>query len=169
MIQPQSKNNPEDLARMVQKHKYSSQLGSSKNRTAEQQEMGLHTVQKLLTEAPTRSAVASTNSFCLSNPGTCGSGAVVLFPDNDCGLELTARGSILLAELVAILLVLEVMKVTKAWEFSSNYKSFLTVSWQFSYLTLLHSERPKLYTILVFDNWTNNNYTELRQENQFPS
>ena len=54
---------------------------------------------------------AFTDGSCLENPGPCGAGAVIFFPDDLRGVELTrpvaARGSILLAELIAILMVLE--------------------------------------------------------------
>ena len=48
-----------------------------------------------------------TDGSCHDNPGPCAVGAVIILPDDPSGLELTrpvaARGSILLAELVAIL------------------------------------------------------------------
>ena len=54
--------------------------------------------------------VAFTDGSCQGNPGPCGSGAVLYIGDKE-GISLKRpvahRGSILLAELVAILMVLE--------------------------------------------------------------
>jgi ribonuclease HI len=54
--------------------------------------------------------VAFTDGSCQGNPGPCGYGAV-LYPGDNEGISLkrpvAQRGSILLAELVAILMVLE--------------------------------------------------------------
>ena len=60
---------------------------------------------------PTDTTIAAfTDGPCQGNPGPCGSGAVLYPGDND-GISLkrpvAQRGSILLAELVAILMVLE--------------------------------------------------------------
>ena len=73
--------------------------------------MGRTIIHELLSEAPDRSSFTFTDGSCLDNPRSCGAGAVIFLPDDPSGLELTrpvaARGSILLAELVAILMVLE--------------------------------------------------------------
>ena len=115
MIQPEPAYNPGDLVRTIQQPNYWSQLGSSKNRTSVQQ-------------APVRSCFAFTDGSCLENPGPCGAGAVIIFPDDPSGLELTrpvaARGSILLAELVAILMVLELAVSKKISDFSSSLQIF---------------------------------------------
>ena len=111
MIQPKPAYNPGDLVRSIGQPDYWSQVGSSKNRSLAQQEMGQNIIHDLLSEAPDRSSFAFTDGSCLDNSGPWGAGAVIFFPDNSSGLELTrpvaARGFILLAELVAILMVLE--------------------------------------------------------------
>ena len=60
-------------------------------------------------EAPEGTGFASSDGSCLTNPGPCGAGAVVYSDQhNPVQLKRTAtRGSILLAEHVAILLVIE--------------------------------------------------------------
>ena len=99
MIQPEPAYNPGDIVRTIQQPNYWSQLGSSKNRTSVQQEMGQNIMHEFLSEAPVRSCFAFTDGSCLENPGPCGAGAVIFFPDDPSGLELTrpvaARGSIL--------------------------------------------------------------------------
>lgn len=173
MIQPEPAYNPGDLLRTIEQPKYWSQLGSSKNRTNEQQELGQDIVNHLLIDAPARSSVAFTDGSCLGNPGPCGAGAVIFLPDEQNGLELTrpvaARGSILLAELVAILLVLELAVTKKIWEFSSSLQIFsdsqsavgiLTLNWASENFTSLISKISSLYKqlqsvgFLVSIHWT---------------
>ena len=89
---------------------YWSRLGSSKSRTAEQQELGKEMVLYLMMEAPQGTTFAFTDGSCLTNPGPCGAGAVA-YPCNQEPVRLKRqvckRGSILIGELVAILLVIE--------------------------------------------------------------
>ena len=111
MIQPEPAYNPGDRVRTIKQPNYWSQLGSSKNRTTEQQKKGQGIVQQFLLEAPARSLIAFTDGSCLGNPGPCGAGAVVLLSDEQSVIEppksVAVREAILLAQLVAILLVLE--------------------------------------------------------------
>ena len=150
MIQPEPAYNPGDLVRSIQQPDYWSQLGSSKNRSSAQQEMGQNIIHELLSEAPGRSSFAFTDGSCLGNPGPCGAGAVVFLPDDPSGLELTrpvaARGSILLAELVAIIMVLELAVSKKISDFSSSLQIF--------------SDSQSAVGILTL-NWANTNYTVL--------
>ena len=150
MIQPEPAYNPGDLVRSIQQPDYWSQLGSSKNRSSAQQEMGQNIINELLSEAPDRSSFAFTDGSCLGNPGPCGAGAVVFLPDDPSGLELTrpvaARGSILLAEFVAILMVLELAVSKKISDFSSSLQIF--------------SESQSAVGILTL-NWASTNYTVL--------
>ena len=216
MIQPEPAYNPGDLVRIIQQPNYWSQLGSSKNRTSVQQEMGQNIIHELLSEAPDRSCFAFTDGSCLENPGPCGAGAVI-FPDDPSGLELTrpvaasdfiwdfgklpfptylvkyfirirkirakiheigkikanfglgmtpiyglkngqikslaARGSILLAELIAILMVLELAVSKKISDFSSSLQIFsdsqsavgiLTLNWASTNFTVLISQIKSL-------------------------
>ena len=89
---------------------YLSRLGSSKSRTSEQQQQGKELVLDMMMEAPEGTAFAFTNGSCLTNPGPCGAGAVI-YLDQHQPVQLkrpvTRRGSILLGELVAILMMLE--------------------------------------------------------------
>ena len=157
MIQPEPAYNPGDLVRSIQQPDYWSQLGSSKNRSSAQKEMGQNIIHELLTEAPDRSSFAFTDGSCLGNPGPCGAGAVVFLPDDPSGLELTrpvaARGSILLAELVAILMVLELAVSKKISDFSSSLQIFsdsqsavgiLTLNWASTNYTVLISQIKSL-------------------------
>jgi hypothetical protein len=89
---------------------YWSRLGSSKNRTAEQTEESKEVVKYLIGDPANTPIVAFTDGSCQGNPGPCGYGAV-LYPGDNEGISLkrpvAQRGSILLTELVAILMVLE--------------------------------------------------------------
>ena len=112
MIQPELAYNPGDLVRTIQQPNYCSQLGSSKNRTSVQQEMAQNIIHAFLSEAPVRTVMFCFHRWIISGePRTCGAGAVIFFPDDPSGLKQTrpvaARGSFLLAELIAILMVLE--------------------------------------------------------------
>ena len=161
MIQPEPEYNPGDLVRTIQQPNYWSQLGSSKNRTSVQQEMGQNIIHEFLSEAPVRSCFAFTDGSCLENPGPCGAGAVKFFPDDPSGLELTrpvaARGSILLAELVAILMVLEPAVSKKISDFSSSLQIFsdsqsavgiLSLNWASTNFTVLISQIKSLHNQL---------------------
>ena len=67
-------------------------------------------VKDLIGDPTDTTTVAFTDGSCQGNPGPCGYGAV-LYPGDNEGINLkrpvAQRGSILLAELVAILMVLE--------------------------------------------------------------
>jgi hypothetical protein len=95
---------------MMRVPSYWSRLGSSKNRTAEQTEESKEVVKYLIGDPANTPIVAFTDGSCQGNPGPCGYGAV-LYPGDNEGISLkrpvAQRGSILLAELVAILMVLE--------------------------------------------------------------
>ena len=100
------------FVRTTEKPSYWSQLGSSKNRTNEQQEEGKAMVQDMVNEVEVSASalVCFTDGSCLLNPGPCGAGAFIYHPDGqeECiKRPVTAYGSILLGELVAILSVIE--------------------------------------------------------------
>ena len=89
---------------------YWSKHGSSKSRIAEQKEHGKQMVLDLMMEAPEGTTFAFTDDSCLTNPVPCGAGAVVYPSDQDpvrLKRPVCKRGSILLGELVAILIVIE--------------------------------------------------------------
>ena len=155
MIQAEPVYIPGDLVRTIQQPNYWSQLGSSKNRTS--QEMGQNIMHEFLSEAPVRSCFAFTDGSCLENPGSCGAGAVIFFPDDYRGLELirpvAGRGSILLAELIAILKALELAVFKKISDFSSYLQIFsdsqsavgiLTLNWASTNFTVLISQIKSL-------------------------
>ena len=89
---------------------YWNRLGSSKSRTEEQKALGKEVIQEILGETTDSTIVAFTDGSCEGNPGPSGAGAV-LFPGDTVAVELkkpvSSRGAILLAELVAIVMVLE--------------------------------------------------------------
>ena len=129
MIQPEPAYNPGDL-RTIQQPNYWSQLGSS--------EIG-HQCNKKWAK------ILSMNFFQkflighvllsqMEYPGPCEAGAVIFFLDDPSGLELTrpvaARGSILLAELIAILMVLELAVSKKISDFSSSEALLLIAIYQ---------------------------------------
>ena len=98
------------FVRTREKPSYWSQLGSSKNRSNEQQEEGKAIIQDMVNEVSASALVCFTDGSCLPNPGPCGAGAVIYHPDGqeECiKRPVTAYGSILLGELVAILSVTE--------------------------------------------------------------
>ena len=85
-------------------------LGSSKQRTKEQEVLGRDTIMDLMMEAPEETTFAFTDGSCMRNPGPCGAGAIIYPPTGEPVLlkrPVSRHGSILLAELVAILMVLE--------------------------------------------------------------
>ena len=119
--------------------------------------MGQTIVHELLSEAPDRSSFTFTDGSCLDNPGPCGAGAVIFLPNDPSGLELTrpvaSRGFILLAELVAILMVLELAVFQKVSDFSSSQQIFsdsrsavgiLTLNWASTNYTVLISQIKSL-------------------------
>jgi len=62
---------------------YWSRLGSSKNRTHEQESLGKKTIMDIIMEAPQDCTFASTDGSCLTNPGPTGAGAVLYPPGGD--------------------------------------------------------------------------------------
>ncbi|MEW8547348.1 MAG: ribonuclease H family protein, partial [Candidatus Thiodiazotropha sp.] len=110
-IQPEPEYSDGAFVRSLDKPSYWSQLGSSKNRSTDQQEKGREVIAKLMQDGPEQCILCFTDGSCVPNPGPCGAGAVLYIPGSQEEICLkrpvTAHGSILLAELVAILAVLE--------------------------------------------------------------
>ena len=121
---------------------YWSRLGSSKSRTAEQQELGKEMVLDLMMEAPEGTTYAFTDGSCLTNPGPCGAGAVVYQYNHEpvrLKRPVSKRGSILLWELIAILVVIEYLvqnigsvpsKLLKIFCDSQSAVGILTLGWK---------------------------------------
>ncbi|CAG2198231.1 unnamed protein product [Mytilus edulis] len=85
--------------------------------------------------------VAFTDGSCQSNPGPCGAGAIVIFNNKEIELKqpVSKRGSILLAELVAIKLVLDyvsrienktLIEEVKIFSDSQTAIGILTLNWK---------------------------------------
>ena len=103
-IQPEPEFSEGAFRRCLEKPSYWSQLGSSKARSADQQEKGRQVIDRLMKDGPKESILCFTDGSCIPNPGPCGAGAVLYIPgEDDVQLKrpVTAHGSILLAELVA--------------------------------------------------------------------
>ncbi|MEW8545908.1 MAG: ribonuclease H family protein, partial [Candidatus Thiodiazotropha sp.] len=110
-VQPEPAYTEKSRVRTIEKPSYWSQLGSSKTRNSEQQVKGKQLISKLVQEVPEDTVISFTDGSCVSNPGPCGAGAVIYYPNHSSPVTLkrpvSAHGSILLAELVAILAVVE--------------------------------------------------------------
>ncbi|KAH3892494.1 hypothetical protein DPMN_016612 [Dreissena polymorpha] len=92
------------------KPEYCSRLGSSQNRTHEQENLGKETIMDIMMEAPQECTFAFTDGSCFTYPGRTSAGAVLNPPGCDAirlKRAVTKHGTILLAELVAVLMVLE--------------------------------------------------------------
>ena len=128
---------------------YWSRLGSSKSRTKDQVELSKEIVGQIVNESPESSIIAFTDGSCLGNPGPCGAGAAI-FPGDHEPVNLKRpvahRGSILLGELVAILMVLE-------YCLSNVLKS------AFTDLKILSDSQSAVG--IVSHDWKSSNYTDL--------
>ena len=109
-VQPEPEFSEGAFRRCFERPSYWSQLGSSKNRSTDQQKTGKDVIDKLIKDGPEESILCFTDGSCIPNPGPCGAGAVLNIPGEEDILiqkTVTVHGFILLAELVAILVVLE--------------------------------------------------------------
>jgi len=97
------------LINTVHRPDYWRNLGSSKTRTKHQEEEGRRIINDQLNLQSVNSAIAFTDGSCMGNPGPCGSGAIIYNNDEEIKLKraISNRGSILLAELMAIKIVLD--------------------------------------------------------------
>ena len=140
-------------------------MGSSATRTHTQKEEAKTTVVSLVQDKSSKSIVAFTDGSCLGNPGPCGSGAAIYMylpedPEPVCLVRpVASRGSILLAELIAILAVLE-FTVGKAKEsfdslaiFSDSQSAIgiSTLGWESSSHKQVVRDIHRLKAILVKD------------------
>ena len=106
-VEPEPEFAENALVRSLEKPSYWTQLGSSKNRTVEQQEEGKEVIQNMVNEVASSALVCFTDGSCLTNPGPC---AVIYHPEghfDSIKRPVASHGSILLGELVAILSVME--------------------------------------------------------------
>ncbi|XP_063442764.1 ribonuclease H-like [Mytilus trossulus] len=121
---------------------YWSRLGNSKPRTNEQQELCQETINQLMGDCTQEQAISFTDGSCLGNPGPCGAGAIIyaehIKPAARLHRPVAQRGSILLAELIAILMVLEyciteniynAIQRIKIFSDSQSAVGLLTLNW----------------------------------------
>ncbi|CAG2208479.1 RNASEH1 [Mytilus edulis] len=125
---------------------YWTTLGSSKTRTSEQAIEG----QRLFRRTSPNTTVAFTDGSCMGNPGPCGAGAIIYNNEEEETIQypVSNRGSILLAELVAIKLVLEKID-------NYNYRNVKQLN--------LYSDSQSAIGIITL-NWKSENYHKTIQE-----
>ena len=80
-VEQESEFTENALVRSSEKPSYRTQLGSSKNRTVEQQEEGKEVIQSMVNVVVSSALVCFTDGSCLTNPGPCGAGAVIYHPE----------------------------------------------------------------------------------------
>ncbi|CAG2208734.1 RNASEH1 [Mytilus edulis] len=97
------------LVSVIRAPDYWRNIGSSKSRTTAQIEEGKQIISEQLQSQTPNTAVAFTDGSCLGNPGPCGAGAIIYINDKEEKLKrpVSNKGSILLAELIAIKMVLD--------------------------------------------------------------
>ena len=81
-IQPESEYRNDAYFRTTERPKYWSQLGSSKNRSIQQQEQGREVIAQLIKEVPHQVTICFTDGSCIKNPGPCGAGAVIYLSED---------------------------------------------------------------------------------------
>ena len=89
----------------LERPSYWSQLGSSKNRSTDQQKTGKDVIDELIKDGPEESILWFTDGSFIPNSGPCGAGTVLYIPrEEDILIQkpVTVHGFIFLAELVAI-------------------------------------------------------------------
>ncbi|CAG2208489.1 unnamed protein product [Mytilus edulis] len=129
---------------------YWTTLGSSKTRTSEQAIEGQRLIKQQLEELPPNTTVAFTDGSCMGNPGPCGAGAIIYNNEEEETIQypVSNRGSILLAELVAIKLVLEKID-------NYNYRNVKQLN--------IYSDSQSAVGIITL-NWKSENYHKTIQE-----
>ncbi|CAG2248778.1 uncharacterized protein [Mytilus edulis] len=129
---------------------YWTTLGSSKTRTSEQAIEGQRLIKQQLEELPPNTTVAFTDGSCMGNPGPCGAGAIIYNNEEEETIQypVSNRGSILLAELVAIKLVLEKID-------NYNYRNVKQLN--------IYSDSQSAIGIITL-NWKSENYHKTIQE-----
>ena len=146
-VQPEPEYSEGAFRRGLERPSYWSQLGSSKNRSTDQQESGKGVIDQLMKDGPEESILCFTDGSCIPNPGPWGAGAVLYIPGEEDILikrPVTVHGSILLAELVAILALLEHLII-------SSYRS--------KSLRLFSDSQTALGIITL--NWDHKNYSDV--------
>ena len=90
---------------------YWQNLGSSKSRSSEQEQLSRDLIGGVIEKCDAETAVIFTDGSCMGNPGPCGAGACLFVPGTSDPVLLkqpvSSMGSILLGELVAIKIALQ--------------------------------------------------------------
>ena len=162
LIEPEVTYKAEVDVMITRAPSYWSRLGSSKNRTAEQTEESKEVVKDLIGDTTDTTIVTFTDGSCQGNPRPCGSGAV-LYPGDNEGISLkrpvAQRGSILLAERVAILMVLEHCIAAlkdgftdiKILSDSQTAVGILTLNWKSSnYIYTITNIKENIWTLMRY-------------------
>lgn len=103
----------QDLQPSKQKPEYWNNLGLSKSRSIMQEEEARNVIEQIVEEAGTETVFGFTDGSCKENPGPCGAGACLFFPNQEkvqLHQPVARRASILLGEMVAIKMALEYIK-----------------------------------------------------------
>ncbi|MEW8548403.1 MAG: ribonuclease H family protein, partial [Candidatus Thiodiazotropha sp.] len=100
----------DSLQPTVKRPEYWNNLGSSKNRTKQQEEESRRIIEEEIDKSEVGTTLIFTDGSCKQNPGPCGAGACVYLPGQEESVELkkpvSRLASILLGELVAISIAL---------------------------------------------------------------
>ncbi|CAG2218337.1 RNASEH1 [Mytilus edulis] len=158
------------LVSVIRAPDYWRNIGSSKSRTTAQIEEGKQIISEQLKSQTPNTAVAFTDGSCLGNPGPCGAGAIIYINDQEEKLKrpVSNKGSILLAELIAIKIVLDhIESFSKAqidtltiFSDSQTALGILTLNWKSdSYHQTINEIKGKIknlneHGILINLNWT---------------
>ncbi|CAG2201656.1 RNASEH1 [Mytilus edulis] len=158
------------LVSVIRAPDYWRNIGSSKSRTTAQIEEGKQIISEQLQSQTPNTAVAFTDGSCLGNPGPCGAGAIIYINDKEEKLKrpVSNKGSILLAELIAIKMVLdyiesfskEQINTLTLFSDSQTALGILTLNWKSdSYHQTINEIKGKIknlneHGILINLNWT---------------
>ncbi|CAG2214324.1 RNASEH1 [Mytilus edulis] len=158
------------LVSVIRAPDYWRNIGSSKSRTTAQIEEGKQIISEQLQSQTPNTAVAFTDGSCLGNPGPCGAGAIIYINDKEEKLKrpVSNKGSILLAELIAIKMVLdyiesfskEQINTLTLFSDSQTALGILTLNWKSdSYHQTINEIKGKIKNLnehgfLINLNWT---------------
>ncbi|VDI53589.1 Hypothetical predicted protein [Mytilus galloprovincialis] len=158
------------LVSVIRAPDYWRNIGSSKSRTTDQIEEGKQIISEQLKSQTPNTAVAFTDGSCFGNPGPCGAGAIIYINDQEEKLKrpVSNKGSILLAELIAIKIVLDYIEsfskeqidTLTLFSDSQTALGILTLNWKSdSYHQTINEIKGKIknlneHGILINLNWT---------------
>ncbi|CAG2238066.1 unnamed protein product [Mytilus edulis] len=153
LIEPEFTYRLGETSRTKTTPSYWNRLGSSKSRTSEQKKLCITVMTELIGNTANDQATAYTDGSCMGNPGPCGAGAIIYTEDSRPAIRLhrpvAQRGSILLAELVAIVMVLEFCILERLHNTITTLKIFSDSQSAVGLLTL--NWAPKSYIDVIRD------------------